>query len=385
MTTPIQNQQFSPIAFTPLMLHVKQHPQNLNDNLETIMSNSGIGVWSLNSKTMQINVCATFKRLLGLPDKSSYQFAELFRKVHFLSRDIVLHDLRSACNRTGTLAIEFLVKEQHSKRDNWFKLTGKIYERGDDERGVYMGTLTDITETKTKEIWNNDRLALPSHELKGPLSVIKLYVQRAYKISADENLKDAALFLNKADDQVNMMALLMDDFLTSATVTNAKMALAYEWFDVAKLVGDLIAQMQLKHPGYQLISKVSSTINMKADKRKITQVILNYLSNAVKYSPENSRIEIKCQKQHGKIKFAVKDYGIGINSDHQQKVFDRYYRTPGSNADGFGLGLYLVKEIINQHGGEVWVESLINQGSTFYFSIPASINTFKYQSAKLIQ
>lgn len=371
MTTPIQNQQFSTTAFTPLMLQVKQPPQSINDSLNIIMSGSGIGVWSLDAKTMQINVCTTFKLLLGLPDKSSYPFAELFSKVGFSCRNTVLQNLKSACTQAGTFAIEFMVNEQGS----WFKLTGKVYDQGDDKRGMYMGTLTDITEAKTKEIWNNDRLALLSHELKGPLSVIKLYVQRAYKISADKNVKDAALFLNKADDQVNMMALLMDDFLSLASVANAKMELAYEWFDIATLVDDIIAQMQLRHPGYQFVSKVLSTINMKADKRKITQVILNYLSNAVKYSAENSRIEIKCHNQNGEIKLAVKDSGIGIDADHQQKVFDRYYRTPGTCADGFGLGLYLVKEIIDAHGGKVWVQSMINQGSTFYFSVPVSINT----------
>jgi len=240
-----------------------------------------------------------------------------------------------------------------------------------DHKGNYRGTLTDITVAKSKELWNNDRLALLSHELKGPLSVIRLYLQRAGKINAQTGILDAAFFLTKADEQVSAMAVLMDSFLSFATAGNTKMKFLYEWFDIASVVNDLIAQMQMKHPGNQFIANVPS-IHLRADKGKIIQVIQNYLSNAVKYSPKNSCIEIKCEERNGCIMFCVTDRGMGIEQALLGKVFERYYRTPGTTADGFGLGLYLVSEIITGHGGKVWVESIINKGSDFYFHIPQS-------------
>jgi two-component system CheB/CheR fusion protein len=246
-------------------------------------------------------------------------------------------------------------------------VTGKAYDQPNQPGGMYMGTISDITEAKKRELWNNDRLALLSHELKGPLSVIKLYVQRASKISTEKGVKDASLFLDKADEQVSRMALLMDDFLSFSTIGNTKMKLSFESFDMVKLLYDLIAQMQLKHAEYQFSLKVTSLVKIKADKRKITEVILNYLSNAVKYSQVNSRIEVKCMMGNDQVKIAVTDNGVGISPAFHERVFDRYYRTPGTNVDGFGLGLYLVKEIINQHGGRVWVESEINKGASFYF------------------
>lgn len=375
MKVNIQNQRLLTEGFIPQDSESVQSPQMINNcSLDEIIAGSDIAIWALDVKTMRVNVCATFKRMLTLPEKNDYPFAELFRHVDCSNRNTVLKDIRVACDSPDTFTIEFMVKEQSGINCRWFKLTGKAYGQRGERREAFMGTLTDITEAKIKEIWNNDRLALLSHELKGPLSVIKLYLQRACKITADQKVKDAVLFLNRADDQVSAMALLMDDFLSFSTIGNTKMKLFYECFDLATIVDDIIVQMQLKHPGCQFVIKVPSSINIRADKRKVTQVILNYLSNAVKYSSENSRIEIKCRNKNGYMVMSVTDDGIGIDPEFHQKVFERYYRTPGTRADGFGLGLYLVKEIVTGHGGKVWVDSEVNKGSTFCFSLPHSVN-----------
>jgi two-component system sensor histidine kinase VicK len=243
-----------------------------------------------------------------------------------------------------------------------------------------MGTLVDITESKTREIWNNDRLALLSHELKGPLSVMKLYLQRAGIIMGEKDVKDAALFLNKADEQVTAMSSLMDDLLSFSTAGNAKMKLCCEVFDMSSVVEDILSQMRMKHPTYRFSANVASGVNVSADRRKITQVLINYLSNAVKYSPENTTVKVRCITRGGQTVLSVSDNGIGIAEELHHKVFSRYYRIPGTKADGFGLGLYLVKEIINSHGGNVWLNSSVNQGSTFYFTIPSSTNNFRESS-----
>jgi nitrogen fixation/metabolism regulation signal transduction histidine kinase len=380
MKVNIQNQRSLTEGFIPENPEPLQSPQMINNySLEEIIAGSDIAIWAFDVKTMRVNICATFKRMLTLPEKNDYPFVELFRQVDSSNRNSVLKDIRAACDSPNTFSIEFMVKERSGINCRWFKLTGKAYGQRGEWREAFMGTLTDITEAKIKEIWNNDRLALLSHELKGPLSVIRLYLQRAGKITADQKVEDAALFLSRADDQVSAMTLLMDDFLSFSTIGNAKMKLFYECFDVATIVDDIIIQMQLKHPGYQFVIKVPSSINIRADKRKITQVILNYLSNAVKYSSENSRIEIKCRKKNRDMIMSVTDHGIGIDPEFHQKVFERYYRTPGTRADGFGLGLYLVKEIVKGHGGNVWVDSEVNKGSTFCFSLPQSVNTYNHK------
>jgi len=342
-------------------------------SLDAIIAGTGIGVWALDLDTLQFKVCPTFKSLLGLPHRNAYNFADLLRTIAFSCRKKVIQEIKNLCSSGAKMAIEFMVAGEQAMDGRWFKITGKSYAQYDDQQGMYMGILTDVTEEKMKEIWNNDRLALLSHELKGPLSTIRLYLQRAGKISNDRNVGDIAIFMDKADEQVSAMSLLMDDFLSYSTIDNTRMTLCYEWFDMNLLVSNIAGEMQLKYPGYTFVIDVPSQ-HIRADKRKITQVILNYLTNAVKYSPAGSGIKVNCCVEGGELKMMVKDKGIGINPDYHQKVFDRYYRTPGTRAEGFGLGLYLVKEIINQHGGNVWVESTLHKGSSFYFSLPVTVS-----------
>lgn len=348
-----------------------------NFSLDAIIAGSDIAVWALDPGTMRVSACPTFKSLLNLPKQKDYLFTGLFRMIDQSSRDSLIKEIKKSCSSSSAFSVEFKSTCQRTTEARWYKLSGKASGSNPDGHNLYMGTLIDITEAKIKEIWNNDRLALLSHELKGPLSVIKLYLQRAGKIAGEKKVRDAELFLNKADEQVMAMAGLMDDFLSVSTAGNATMKLCCEPFDMLTLVEEVLAQMRLKHPEYNFSAVVPSSINIRADRRKITQVLINYLSNAVKYSPENTAIEVTCKAGNGQTILSVTDHGIGIDKTLQNKVFERYYRTPGTKADGFGLGLYLVKEIVNSHGGNVWVTSTVKKGSSFYFSIPSSANHSK--------
>ena len=108
-----------------------------------------------------------------------------------------------------------------------------------------------------------------------------------------------------------------------------------------------------------------------ADGAKIEQVLINFLNNAVKYSPATARIEVKIITSEGHAIVSVKDFGIGIPSRHLEDIFDRYYRAnPDSSSGGLGLGLYISKEIVLRHGGDIRVESKEGEGSVFYFSLP---------------
>lgn len=371
MIADIYNKSLAAIDFSPAKTPAWDgHRVTGCQSLDTIIAGSDIALWALDVSTMRVDVCATFKRLLSLKEKQNYLFIELFRMIDSSYRRAFIKDLKSSCASPAAFTVEFMLQDEAECGKRWFQLSGKAYSQTLNHVSSYMGTLTDITATKTKELWNNDRLALLSHELKGPLSVIRLYLQRARKINSQSTIQDAAFFLTKADDQVSAMAVLMDNFLSFATIGNTKLRLCYEWFEVATVVNDLLIQMQMKHPNYHFTSKVPTSLSIRADKGKIIQVIQNYLNNAVKYSPANSFIEIKCEKSNGGTIFCVTDTGMGIEPALQEKVFERYYRTPGTNADGFGLGLYLVKEIVTEHGGNVWVQSAIDRGSSFYFNIP---------------
>ena len=112
---------------------------------------------------------------------------------------------------------------------------------------------------------------------------------------------------------------------------------------------------------------------MNADRDKISSVVSNYISNAIKYSPKEKTITVSCSIGNGQVIVSVKDEGMGINPEDLAKIFERYYRVETKNTrhiSGFGIGLYLSSEIIERHGGRVWAESEAGVGSTFYFSLP---------------
>jgi len=111
-----------------------------------------------------------------------------------------------------------------------------------------------------------------------------------------------------------------------------------------------------------------------ADKDRIGQVMINFLTNAIKYSPDNNKIDVSIHKTaSGHVAFIVKDYGIGIDKEEQEKIFERFYRAKGKEEQtypGFGIGLFIAKEFVEKHGGKVWVESEKGKGSVFTFTLP---------------
>jgi len=112
-----------------------------------------------------------------------------------------------------------------------------------------------------------------------------------------------------------------------------------------------------------------------ADKERISQVIVNLVNNAIKYSPKSFQVLVAIKSDDDAITVGVKDYGIGIAYEHHSKIFERFYRVEGKKEEtfsGFGIGLYIVAEIIERHNGKVWLESAPGKGSTFYFSLPKS-------------
>jgi signal transduction histidine kinase len=144
-------------------------------------------------------------------------------------------------------------------------------------------------------------------------------------------------------------------------------------FEIDTLVDETIAAFQIVSTNHKIIrtgNHISQVVS--ADRQRIEQVIINLLSNAVKYSPDSNEVIVSTQKNDLELIIKVKDYGIGIAKEEQPRVFDRFYRTKKMSVliSGFGLGLYICKDIIKRHHGKIWVESEGEGGTSFYFSLP---------------
>ena len=236
-----------------------------------------------------------------------------------------------------------------------------------------LGTVLDTTENKRDEIRKNDFIAMASHELKTPLTSLKAYIQLLIKRLAASEDSFVTSSLLKASYQVNKMTDLIYGFIDLSKLEPGKLQLSLQDFDPNELIKRCIADTNQTSPGHIITFEPLGEINVRADKEKISQVIGNFLSNAIKYSNKNCRITVSSKKLKNNLIISVTDEGIGIQEKDQEKLFQRFYRVENSrmkNISGFGIGLYLSSEIIQLHKGTIGVESGAGKGSTFYFSLP---------------
>ncbi len=238
---------------------------------------------------------------------------------------------------------------------------------------MWVGTSTDIQEIKEQEQQKDFFISMASHELKTPITSIKGYVQllqMMYANSDDELLKKSLVSVER---QVGKLTLLISDLLDLSKIKSGSLVLNKEHFSINELVLEVIGEMRHINPGYNIIFSKETKSEVFADKERISQVLTNLLTNAVKYSPEIKEIVVESYIENDFIIVSIKDSGIGINKKDQEKIFERFYRVEGKNEKtfpGFGIGLFISLEIIHRHNGDIGVKSEPGKGSVFYFSIP---------------
>lgn len=180
--------------------------------------------------------------------------------------------------------------------------------------------------------------------------------------------------LAKMDSQLDKLTSLISDLLDITKIESGQLQFRQEQFDFNQLVKDIVEETQQVADRHQIELQLAPTNSIQGDRDRIGQAISNLLTNAVKYSPNAYQITVSTQVTKDAITLCVKDSGIGIPPEKLQRVFERFYRVEDREHHhtyaGLGLGLYISAEIINRHGGEIWVESEIGKGSAFSFSLP---------------
>jgi two-component system sensor histidine kinase/response regulator len=216
-------------------------------------------------------------------------------------------------------------------------------------------------------------ISIASHELKTPLTTIKAYVQL---LDREIGMEDPTrLYVERTLIQIRRLDLLIVDLLDLSKIESGKLKFNKKAFPFETTLCNAVEMIRQTYPDYQIdIDRQGRTdIQLYGDETRIEQVIINYLTNAVKYSPENKEIRIETDtRPDGRLLVRVRDFGIGIRKDHQANIFTKFYRVEeaASRFQGLGIGLYICAEILRRHEGEYGVESEPGQGSVFYFSLP---------------
>lgn len=225
-------------------------------------------------------------------------------------------------------------------------------------------------EVKALNDKKDEFIGLASHELKTPLTSISGYLQIISRLKSDP---ESQKFIDKTIHQVKKLSSLVSDLLDVSKIEAGKLQLGIEQFDIKPIVEGAIELIKHSNNNYNisLQSSIDSLI-ISGDPHRIEQVLINLLTNAIKYSPGKDMVEVFLNTKGNKVIIGVKDYGVGIAADKLKQVFSRFFRIEGVNPNisGLGIGLYLSHEIVSRHKGKIWIESELGKGSTFWLSLP---------------
>jgi len=240
----------------------------------------------------------------------------------------------------------------------------------------FFSMVDDITDRKAIEQIKSEFISIASHEMRTPLTsihgVIKLLCAGRLGELSESGQQMAAMALRNSDRLVH----LVNDILDLERMESGQDEIVKQKCVSAELIQQAIDSVQPLAKELEIILTTEPTsIKLLADCDRIMQTLINLISNAIKFSPANSQVEIKAQLQNKNILFTVKDQGRGIPADKLEAIFERFQQVDASDSrkkGGTGLGLAICRHIVEQHGGKIWVESVYGKGSTFFFSVPQS-------------
>jgi len=261
-----------------------------------------------------------------------------------------------------------------SPEEKIIKISSSAVKREGEFEGVVV-VFHDITELRRLEKIRQDFVANVSHELRTPIASIKGYSETLLEGALDEK-ENAREFLKIIHEDSNRLAKLIDDLLDLAKIESGKMKMVLVPIDPMPFVHRAISILEntARQKGITIKEDCRGDIpQVKADEVRFSQVLINLIDNAVKYTPENGSVTVKVYTEDGHVRFDIIDTGIGISKDDLSRVFERFYRADKARSrevGSTGLGLSIVKHIVQAHGGDVRVESEVNKGSIFSFSLP---------------
>lgn len=245
-----------------------------------------------------------------------------------------------------------------------------------DENGqvqLVVNIFSDLTARMELEQRKDEFIGMASHELRTPLTSLKGYTQLLKRILEKQELPEQVAMLGRMETQITRLTNLIADLLDVSKIQAGQLDYAEETIDLNALVRDIADTMQQINTTHTITIHGALPTHITGDSDRLGQVFTNLISNAIKYSPQASQVDISLSASQDTVTVSVRDYGIGIPKEHQGKIFDRFYRiSDGHNKTipGLGMGLYISSEIIKRHGGSLWVESAEGQGTTFFISLP---------------
>jgi signal transduction histidine kinase/HAMP domain-containing protein len=336
-----------------------------------------VAIFSVEGSLQNVNRAA--ETLLGLRTDSSSK--DPLKSVH-ASTGAVIERVRShVLSGKGAYTprgFEDAVQLPSLLGDRYFLPRGApVYEA----RGVVVGAtviLQDVTRLRRFEELKNDIVATVAHEFRTPLTSLRMAVHLCTEQVAGPLTDKQAELLHAAREDCDRLQGMVDDFLDLSRIESGRVELYPLPTNAADLMMGAVDEFKADADakGVILTAEVSlHEMSVLADHDRIGHVFSNLIGNAVRHTPKGGSITLGAETTDGSVRFTVADTGTGVPKEYQARIFERFYRVPESGHKGTGLGLYIAKEIVRAHGGEIGVESEPGKGSRFWFTLPSASKT----------
>jgi len=236
-------------------------------------------------------------------------------------------------------------------------------------------------ELKRIDEMKSEFVSVASHELRTPLAAIKNAVQLILQGKTGEINENQKKFLSMADRNISRLTNILNDLLNLSKIESGKIEMKIEELDPRALTEFILSSLRPQAEGrsIQLKMEIEKKLpSVYGDREKVEQILTNLVGNAIKFTPEGGEISVSARpspRGGNKLAISVRDSGIGISEDQQEKIFEKFHQVEGSlhrSVTGTGLGLAITKGLVEAHHGEIWVESEMGKGSTFTFTLPIS-------------
>jgi len=342
--------------------------------LEFAIEAADLATWDLNPVSNQFIGNNRLKNWFGLAPDEEIDLPSVIEAIIEEDRDRVTAAIQKALEKgsDGNYNIIYTIKNLKSNVKRTVEAKGRAIFDAEGNAYRFSGILQDVTEAYQLQQRKDEFISVASHELKTPITSVSASMQILQRlVKTDASSEKVGLFVSKANKNLNKLIHLLDDLLNVTKIQQGQLGLNKTRFNLTELINDCCEHLHLNGE-HQFVITGDKELMIYADYRRIDQVMINLISNAVKYSPQAKKVEITVSHGNDEATVAVRDFGIGINPEKLPHLFDRYYRVDalGHQFSGLGLGLYISSEIINRHNGKIGVNSNLGDGSEFWFNVP---------------
>jgi signal transduction histidine kinase len=300
-----------------------------------------------NSLTSQFigGLARAFSRMtLPLKESRSDLKRELEERTHELEENI------AELNRARTTTLKILEELQSAKRE--LEIVNREFKEMDETRMKFIG--------------------IASHELKTPLTAIKAnidFILSEKEGAVPEHMKSYLLTIQRNTNRIQMR---MDQMLDISRMKSDRLLFNREQILLSEVTSGYVNEVAHVEKNISIQVDIAPDLSLYADRTALHDIFINLLSNAFKFTGDGGQITIAASQKDRSVLIEIRDTGMGIPEDKLRMIFDEFYQVEGGKHGGTGLGLAIAKRLVEEHGGNIWVESQLGKGSTFYFTLPLS-------------